>query len=147
MHKNHKDPQELDLTQPRLAWYKQKTWIRHQDIVYWVDIQLAQRKGLKFHQTRSNAIILYDTLPAYCISKVVVKKSQKLRKAARTPNESNQSQKPNYQEQGDLFWQSNHPVRVLRKSTNVSYLAAKAQTQERGDQNPSRVVCQCLLNL
>ena len=40
--------------------------------MYWVDIQLAQRKGLKFYQTRCNAIILYDTLPAYCISKVVV---------------------------------------------------------------------------
>ena len=40
-------------------------------MVYWVDIQLAQRKGLKFYQTRCNAIILYDTLPACCISKVV----------------------------------------------------------------------------
>ena len=40
-----------------------------------VDIQLAQRKGLKFYQTRSNAIILYDTLPAYCIPKVVVMES------------------------------------------------------------------------
>ena len=40
--------------------------------MYWVDIQLAQRKGLKFYQTRGDAIILYDTLPAYCISKVVV---------------------------------------------------------------------------
>ena len=43
--------------------------------MYWVDIQLAQRKGLKFYQTRLNAIILYDTLPAYCISKVVVLES------------------------------------------------------------------------
>ena len=43
--------------------------------VYWVDIQLAQRKGLKLYQTRCNAIILYDTLPAYCISKVVVMES------------------------------------------------------------------------
>ena len=43
--------------------------------MYWVDIQLAQRKGLKFNQTRSNSIILYDTLPAYCISKVVVMES------------------------------------------------------------------------
>ena len=41
----------------------------------WVDIQLAQRKGLKFYQTRCNAIILYDTLPPYCISKVVVMES------------------------------------------------------------------------
>ena len=74
MHKNHKDPQELDLTKPRLASHEQK-WKRHQDTVYWVDIQLAQRKGLKFYQTRCNAIIFYDTLPAYCISKVVVMKS------------------------------------------------------------------------
>ena len=47
----------------------------HQGTVYWVDIQLAQRKGLKFYQTRSNAVILYDTLPACCISKVVVMES------------------------------------------------------------------------
>ena len=43
--------------------------------MYWIDIQLAQRKGLKFYQTRSNVIILYDTLPAFCISKVVVMES------------------------------------------------------------------------
>ena len=77
MHKNHKDPQELDLTNSRLAPYKQK-WKRHHDTVYWVDIQLAQRKGLKFYQTRSNAIILYDTLPAYCISKAIVMKSEEI---------------------------------------------------------------------
>ena len=40
--------------------------------VYWVDINLAQKKGLKFYQTRSNAIILFfETLPAYCTTKVV----------------------------------------------------------------------------
>ena len=44
--------------------------------MYWVDIQLAQRKGLKFYQTRSNAVILHDTLPAYCISKSIVMKSE-----------------------------------------------------------------------
>ena len=27
--------------------------------MYWVEKQLAQRKGLKFYQTRSNAVILY----------------------------------------------------------------------------------------
>ena len=74
MHKNHKDPQELDLTKPRLASYE-KVWKKHQDTVYWVEKQVAQRKGLKFYQTRCNAIILYDTLPAYCISKVVVMES------------------------------------------------------------------------
>ena len=75
MNNDHRDPQELDLTKPRLASYKQK-WKRHQDTVYWVDIQLAQRKGLRFHQTRCNAIILHDALPAHCISKLVVMKSQ-----------------------------------------------------------------------
>ena len=77
MNKDHRDPQELGLTKPRLASYKQK-WKRHQDTVYSVDIPLTQRKGLKFYQTRCNAIIFYDTLPAYCISKVVVMKSEEI---------------------------------------------------------------------
>ena len=68
MHKNHKDPQELDFTKPHL----------HQDTVHWVDIQLALRNGLKFYQTRSNAIIFYDTLPACCISKAIVMKSEEI---------------------------------------------------------------------
>ena len=76
MNKEHKDPSRLTFfTALRLAWYKQQTWERHQDTVYWVDIQLAERKGLKFYQTRSNAIIFSDTLPAYCIPKVVVMES------------------------------------------------------------------------
>ena len=45
-------------------------WKRHQDAVYWVDINLAIREGLTFYQTRSNAIILQGTLPAHCIPKV-----------------------------------------------------------------------------
>ena len=51
---------------PRLAPYKLK------NTVYCVDIKLAQKKGNKFYQTRSNAIILYDTLPAYCIPKAIM---------------------------------------------------------------------------
>ena len=131
MHKNHKDPKELDLTKPRLASYKQK-WKVHQDTVYRVDIQLAQRKGLKVYRTRSNAVILYDTLPAYCISKAIVMKSEEiihqkvyvsldhhrrfptkiigraiwvlmLHEAVKTSNESNQNPIPNYQVQGDLL--------------------------------------------
>ena len=69
---------ELDLTKPRLASYKQK-WKVHQDTVYWVEIQLAQRKELKFYQTRCNAIIFYDTRPACCISKVVVMESGEIK--------------------------------------------------------------------
>ena len=44
---------------------------KDQDAVFWVDINLAIRKGLTFYQTQSNAIILQGTLPVYCIPKVV----------------------------------------------------------------------------
>ena len=71
MDKNHKDPETIDLNAPRHAQYMQKSWKRHQDAVFWVDLNLAQKKGLKFYPTRSNAIILHETLPAYCIPKVV----------------------------------------------------------------------------
>ena len=68
---NHKDPNTIDLEAPRLAQYMHKAWKKHQNTVYWFDINLAQKKGLKFYQTRSNAIILHEALPAYCIPKVV----------------------------------------------------------------------------
>ena len=71
MDKNHKDPDTIDLNAPRHAQYMHKAWEKHQNTVYWVDINLALKKGLKFYQTRSNAIILHETLPAYCIPKVV----------------------------------------------------------------------------
>ena len=71
MDKNHKDPDTIDLSVPRHAQYMHNAWKRHQDAIYWVDINLAMKKGLKFYQTRSNAIILHETLPAYCIPKVV----------------------------------------------------------------------------
>ena len=71
MNKEHKDLDAIDLEAPRLARYKQKSWKKHQTEVYWVDIKLAQKKVFKFYQTRSNAIILYNTLPAYCIPKAI----------------------------------------------------------------------------
>ena len=71
MDKNHKDPDVTDLTVPRHAQYLHKAWKGHQDAVYWVDINLALKKGWKFCQTRTNAIILQETLPAYCIPKVL----------------------------------------------------------------------------
>ena len=71
MDKEHKDPDTIDLGAPRLAQYMHKAWKKYQNTVHWVDINLAQRKGMKFYQTRSNAIILHETLPAYCIPKIV----------------------------------------------------------------------------
>ena len=67
---DHKDPEHIDFSVPRRARYVHSAWKRHQDAVFWVDIDLAIREGLTFYQTRSNAIILQGTLPAYCTPKV-----------------------------------------------------------------------------
>ena len=67
---DHKDPEYIDYSAPRLARYLQNAWKRHQDTVFWVDIDLEIREGLMFYQTKSNAIILQGTLPAHCIVKV-----------------------------------------------------------------------------
>ena len=69
--KSHKDPEKINLSVPRPAQYLHSAWKKHQDAVYWIDIDLAIRKGLTFYQTRSNAIILQGILPAFCIPQVV----------------------------------------------------------------------------
>ena len=67
---SHRDPEYIDFSVPRLARYLHSAWKRHQDAVFWVDIDLGIKEGLAFYQTRSNAIILQGTLPALCISRV-----------------------------------------------------------------------------
>ena len=67
--------EQRTLKAPRLAQYMHTAWKKHQNTVYWVAIRLAQKKGFKFYQTRSNAIIFYDTLPAYCIPKAIMMES------------------------------------------------------------------------
>ena len=59
--KNH---DVIDLNVPRHAQYLHNAWKRHQDAVYWVDINLALKKGLKFYKKWSNVVIHYETLPA-----------------------------------------------------------------------------------
>ena len=51
MDKEHKDLEKIDLGAPRRAQYLHKAWKKHQNTLYWVDINLAQKKGLKFYQT------------------------------------------------------------------------------------------------
>ena len=161
MDKKHKDTYEIDFTEPRLAWYKQKQWKRHQDTACWVDIQLAQQKGFKFNQTRSNAIILFGTLPAYCIPKVVRMETgeviyEKVYVSPRPPppisfkdnwmkeldsevaggyEDSQQIQrksKTQLSRRGDP-WVGNHLVCLLRRSEKMSRLVAKAPMNEQGD--------------
>ena len=67
---SHRDPEQIDFSVPRLARYVHSAWKRHQDAVFWVDVDLAIEEGLTFYQTRSNAIILQGILPVHCTSKV-----------------------------------------------------------------------------
>ena len=69
--KGHQDPAKIDSNEPRRAQYLHSAWKKHQDAVFWVDIDLSIKKGLTLNQTRSNAIILQGTLPAYINPKVV----------------------------------------------------------------------------
>ena len=66
MDKNHKDPDTIDLNAPRHAQYMHKPWKRHQNAVYWVDINLA-RSSIRLYRTRSFFTFF---LPAYRIPKV-----------------------------------------------------------------------------
>ena len=50
--------------------------------------------------------------------------------AKKTPNESNQKQKPNYQERGDP-WVSNQQVRSLRRSEKMSCLVREGTKNSR----------------
>ena len=65
MDKNHKDLDVIDLNIHRRAQYLHKAWKRHEYTVYWVGIDLAEKKGLKFYLTRSNDIIRFETEKSY----------------------------------------------------------------------------------
>ena len=64
-----------DLSQARIAPYR-NTWEPFQNTVLWCNLKLAQQIGLQFYLTRSNAIILYDTLPAEFIEKAICMKTK-----------------------------------------------------------------------
>ena len=68
---DHQDPENIDYSVPRRARYMQHAWRRYQDTVFWIDIDHGIiKEGLKFCQTKSNAIILQGVLPAQCIVRV-----------------------------------------------------------------------------
>ena len=64
-----------DLTHAKIAQY-QNTWKRFQNTVYWCNWKLAQQRGLPFYQTRSNALVFYNTLPAEFIDKAICMKTK-----------------------------------------------------------------------
>ena len=46
LNKQHRDPDKIDLNAPRLAWYQQKKWKKHQNTVYWVDIKTCSKERI-----------------------------------------------------------------------------------------------------
>ena len=96
---DHKDPEYIDYSAPRLARYLQNAWKRHQDTVFWVDIDLGIREGLMFYQTRSNAIILQGTLPAHCIVR-----AERLRNGEKLYEKQNLSPRPSPKISLKLNW-------------------------------------------
>ena len=46
---SHKDPEHIDFSVPRRAKYVHSAWKKHQDAVFWVDIDLAIKEGLTFY--------------------------------------------------------------------------------------------------
>ena len=67
---------DCDVTKPISGPYKK--WKVHQNAVYWVQLSVAQQKGLIFYQTTSNAIILHNSVPANCMAKVRSVKNQEV---------------------------------------------------------------------
>ena len=100
-----------------------KSGKRHRDTVYWVDTQLAQRKGLKFYQTRSNAIIFHDTLPAYCIPKAFMMDTweiiyEKVYVSPRRPQTISYRDNRMCDLDSDVAWSSKDTQRIQPKTQN-----------------------------
>ena len=68
MDNEHKDPKVIDLNVPRHAQYLHNAWKRHQDAVYWVDINLAIEKRIEIlsdsiecnYPSRNTSSLLYS---------------------------------------------------------------------------------------
>ena len=64
-----------DLDMPRSA-PSNNTWRPQQNTVYWCNLKLVRKRGLQLYQTRSHAIVLYNTLHPICIEKAVCTKTK-----------------------------------------------------------------------
>ena len=71
MNQEHKDPDVINLGAPAscLVQAESVEETSKTRCIWGWPYNLLTKKGFKFYQTRSNAIILYDTLPAHCIPK------------------------------------------------------------------------------
>ena len=66
--RRHQDPEHIDFTVPRRAQYMHNAWKKHQDAVFWVDIDLAIRKRINIlsntiecnYLSRNSSSLLYS---------------------------------------------------------------------------------------
>ena len=72
---DEEEPSE-DLSKPRKVHYHSE-WKSRQDAVYRINLARAQDKGLRLWQTRSNAVIVYNSVPADCIDKMISRKGER----------------------------------------------------------------------
>ena len=65
---SHRDPERIDFSAPRLARYVHGAWKRHQDAVFWVDIDLAIQRRINIlsdsiecnYPSRNTSSLLYS---------------------------------------------------------------------------------------
>ena len=65
-----------DFSKPREVHYHSK-WKTIQDAVCWVNLARAQDKGLRFWQTRSNDVIVFNSVPVDCIYEVISQQGER----------------------------------------------------------------------
>ena len=124
MNKEHRDPHDIDLEAPHLLHgtsRKMESTSRHGVLGR---LKLAQQKGLKFHQTSCNAIILYDTPPAYCISTVV-----RLKTEAIMNEKVYASPRPPLKISFHHFWMKVLDSEVAENSEHSQQIQPKSKTQ------------------
>ena len=74
-HAEEEQPSD-DFSKPRKGHYRSK-WETTRDAVSCVKLARAQDQGLQFWQTRSNAVIVYNSVPSDCIYKVVSQEGER----------------------------------------------------------------------
>ena len=57
--KDHEDPEHIDFSVPRRAQYLHSAWKKHQDAVFWVDIDLAIKKK-DWHSSKHDRMQLFS---------------------------------------------------------------------------------------
>ena len=113
----------------------------HQNTVCWYNLKVVLNKGLQFYQPRSNAIILYNTLPERCVEKVVCIKSREevCNKAYQSPRSPQRGVlKPN-------LYHGRQDSSYFEARTSVDHQSKQSEEygENRGDSNSYGGTVEC----